>query len=125
MKKLLLVAAFIPSLVFGKTYSCKLENNESVKMKINDAKTMTAEVFQGKKLITSCLFSSSLPGSDPRGVASEVIQNYENTSCSPITDAPKEKYQIASKIYTKITLDKKKAILFLFSDRQPFSCDSI
>lgn len=125
MKKLLLVAAFIPSIVFGKTYNCKLEDNESVKMKIIDAKTMTAEVFQGKTLITSCLFSSTLPGSDPRGAAAEIIQNYENTSCTPIVKAPKEKYQVAPKIYTKITLDKKKAMLFLFSDRQPFSCVSI
>lgn len=123
MKKLIMLISLFPAIVFGQSYKCKLSQSEWVKMKVNDKSTLTAEIYQDKKMISSCLFNSRFPASDARGVAAEVLQNYEKAGCSRMESGQEVKYQVSPKAYTKITHDKKSAIFFLLSDHQPMKCD--
>ncbi len=120
MKIIIFAMALIPALSMAQNYKCTIDDSSFIKLKINDANSITADIVNDKKVVTSCLFSSQLPASDPRGAADTVIQNFTKAGCSKMEG--KKVFKVSEKAYTKISLDKKMATFFMLSDQHPFDC---
>lgn len=122
MKKILLLVTLIPALGWSQTFICPMKENGAIHLKISGQESITADIFQDKKLVTSCLFNARFPPSDGRGVSDFIMQDFEKVSCSKMETKFVKTYRISDHVYTKISLDKQKAVFFILKNHHPFDC---